>query len=153
MLSPCILLLISLWECRSSVHKLFLSVIMKASWVCPCMSKSIECFTRIISQECGPFETKGMVLDRSFDVYIRDFGVVKRVYCEVCVHRIFWLSLGPFLESKTLLLTKTPLAFYDDIQRRYCILWGYMEKLAFCGYTFDVGLYCTDCMGRSLWQA
>ncbi len=30
------------------------------------------------------------ILDKSFDVYIRDFGVVKRVYCEVCVHCVVW---------------------------------------------------------------
>ncbi len=39
-----------------------------------------------IFQECGPFETSGMVTliqDKAFDVFIRDFGVVKRVYCDV----------------------------------------------------------------------
>ena len=38
-------------------------------------------------QECGPFEDRGMVtgiLDKAFDVFICEFGVIKRVYCEVC---------------------------------------------------------------------
>lgn len=37
-------------------------------------------------QEAGPLEEKGMVmsvLDKSFDVFVLKFGVVKRVYCEV----------------------------------------------------------------------
>ena len=26
------------------------------------------------------------VLDKAFDVLMSEFGVIKRVYCEVCVH-------------------------------------------------------------------
>ncbi len=39
------------------------------------------------------------ILDKSFDVYIRDFGVVKRVYCEVCVHCIFLAFARAFPRS------------------------------------------------------
>ena len=37
-------------------------------------------------QEAGPLEEMGMVmavLDKSFDVYVLNLGVVKRVYCDV----------------------------------------------------------------------
>ena len=39
-------------------------------------------------QECGPLTYPGMVqavLDKSFDVYIPDLAVIKRIYCEVCL--------------------------------------------------------------------
>jgi len=37
-------------------------------------------------QECGPIDAVGTVmavLDKAFDVLILQFGVIKRVYCEV----------------------------------------------------------------------
>lgn len=43
-------------------------------------------------QEAGPLEEKGMVmavLDKSFDVYMLKFGVIKRVYCEVKESNLF----------------------------------------------------------------
>ena len=40
----------------------------------------------MLLQECGPLLGKGMVmqvLNKSFDVLVKDQGVIKRVYCEV----------------------------------------------------------------------
>ena len=37
-------------------------------------------------QECGPLSESGIVtqvLDKSFDVLVEQYGVIKRVYCEV----------------------------------------------------------------------
>ena len=39
-------------------------------------------------QECGCIRARGIVvqvLDRAFDVLVQGYGVIKRVYCEVCM--------------------------------------------------------------------
>lgn len=46
---------------------------------------STELFFAVFVKAAGPFEEKAVVmgvLDRSFDVFIRKFGVIKRVYCD-----------------------------------------------------------------------
>ncbi|XP_053486000.1 DIS3-like exonuclease 2 [Ictalurus furcatus] len=45
---------------------------------------STELFFSIFVRECGPLESKAMVmgmLDKSFDVLVLDYGVQKRIYC------------------------------------------------------------------------
>ena len=39
------------------------------------------------AQECGGIRAKGIVvqvLDKAFDVLLQEYGVIKRVYCDVC---------------------------------------------------------------------
>eukprot|EP00731_Ephydatia_muelleri_P024265 Em0016g536a len=46
---------------------------------------STQLFFSLFLRECGPLKMKGMVqqiLDKSFDVLVLDFGVIKRVYCD-----------------------------------------------------------------------
>lgn len=43
-------------------------------------------YSFVVLQKCGPVCGKGMVvqvLDKSFDVLMKELGVIKRVYCDV----------------------------------------------------------------------
>ena len=63
------------------------------------------------AQECGPWTGTGMVtavLNRAVDIFIFQFGLVKRVYCEVCVCMCVCVCACLFMMVRCMQMSNVP---------------------------------------------
>ena len=86
----------------------------------------------VFAQECGPLTYPGIVqavLDKSFDVYIPDLAVIKRIYCEACLLMFQKMDYHCGLKKRVLNVSVCIFYSYSDIDSRdanyYLLVQGY----------------------------